>query len=265
MMIKNTNLGLRVICLLTPLLLCSQALFAQDVTPADWPARISAAIDRFEQNALQEWAFCLASSEHEEGELTSSTECFDPSLPLGQQWQLRLKNGQYPSAAEQRSYLKTKQQQAKKGKSFNLTLKLSRLVLHDTVQFVNEDASHWYGRFQVHIEKLGAAASKQLHGQLRFNKAGNFIEQIEITNSGPLAVMLGTKIEHFRLQLDFIELEHAVLQHQQQMTMQGTFAFVTAIDEVSQDVFSDFRYVGVVASAAATATVPASGQGVLQK
>lgn len=262
MMIRKIVLPkLSVIGLALPLLLCSPVIFAANMatTTADWPTRISAAIDRFEQNSLQEWAFCLASSENEEGDLTSSTECFDPSLPPSQQWQLRLKNGQYPSAAAKRSYLATKQQQAKKGKSFNLTLKLSRLVLHDTVQFVDEDASHWYGRFDVHIEKLGAAASKQLRGQLRFNKAGNFIEQIEITNSGPFTVMLGTKIQHFRLQLDFIELEYVVLQRQQEMVMQGTFAFVTTIDEVSQDVFSDFRYVG------AAATAPASRLGASQK
>ena len=204
------------------------------------------AIARLEQTKLQEWAFCLASAENEEGELTSSTECFDPSLPADQQWQLRLSNGQKPTAQQQRQFLTAKQKQAKKGKSFNLTLKLSRVVVLDSVQFVREDATSWYGRFDVAIAKLGDKASKQLQGELRFNKAGHFIDRIDIRQRGPFSVMWGSEIQRFELSIAFIQLGDAILQQQQEMKMQGTFAFVTPIDEVSSDVFSDFRYIGSV-------------------
>ena len=207
---------------------------------------IDSAIAKLERTELQQWAFCLASSENEEGEVTSSTECFDPSLPAEQQWQLRLSNGQKPTAEQQRQYLTAKQKQAKKGKSFNLTLKLSRVVVLDTVQFVREDATSWYGRFDVDIAKLGDKASKQLQGELRFNKAGHFIDRIEIRQRGPFSVMWGTEIQRFELSIAFIQQGDAILQQQQQMKMQGTFAFVTPIDEVSSDVFSDFRYIGSV-------------------
>ena len=192
----------------------------------DWQTMIREAIAKFEQTALQEWAFCLASAENEEGELTSSTECFDPTLPADQQWQLHLSNGQRPTAEQQRSYAAKKQKQAQQGKAFNLTLKLSRLILLDSVQFVSEDATSWTGRFDVSIDQLGDTASKQLQGQLRFHKSGHYIDRIDIHNRGPFSVMLGTKIQHFQLKLEFMQLEHAILQRQQEMTMQGTFAFV---------------------------------------
>lgn len=221
------------------------------ITAIHWQTLTREAIAKFEQTALQEWAFCLASAENEEGQISSSTECFDPTLPPAEQWQLRLSNGQTPTAQQQHRYLANKQKHSEQGKAFNLTLKLSRVILLDSVQFVSEDATNWYGSFAVYIDKLGTAASKQLQGQLRFNKAGNFIDRIEISNTGPFSVMLGSKVQRFQLKLDFIQLEHAILQRQQEMILQGSFAFVSSIDEISSDVFSDFRYIGPATQAGA--------------
>ncbi|WP_189430655.1 hypothetical protein [Alishewanella longhuensis] len=51
--------------------------------------------------------------------------------------------------------------------------------------------------------------------------------------------------------LGYIQREHAILQRQQEMLLQGSFAFVSQIDEVSSDVFSDFRYIGPATQAGA--------------
>lgn len=209
-------------------------------------AQVKAAIDRFEQTALQHWAFCLNSAENEEGQLTSSVECFDPRRPAGQQWLLQLSNGQPAGAEQQRSYQAGKKKQAKQGRSLNVTIKLSRLIVADSVRLSHEDAKYWYGDFTVDIAKLGKTASKQLQGQLRFDKSGHFIDQIEINNRAAFSPMFGSNIHYFQLKLSFIQLEQTILQLRQDLTMRGTFAFVTPIDEVSSDVFTDFQYVGPV-------------------
>ncbi len=218
----------------------------------DRQAQVNAAIDRFEQTALQDWAFCLDSAENEEGQLTSSVECFDPRLPVGQQWQLQQSNGKPAEAEQQRSYQTTKQKQAKQDSSLNVTIKLSRLIVADSVRLSREDANYWYGDFTVDIAKLGKTANKQLQGQLRFDKSGQFIDLIEITNRGTFSPMFGSKIHHFQLKIRFIQLEKKILQLRRDLTMQGTFAWVTPIDEVSTDVFTDFHYVGAVHAAQST-------------
>lgn len=219
---------------------------AHDAAPAaiaDLRSLIAGTVNRFEQHSLQDWSYRISRYENEEGDISSRQELFDPTQAPGRQWQLLRLNGQTPDTKQLRRYAADKQKQVTKANQHSFSLKLSKLIQLDSLTLVAEDPYRLEASFKVYIKKLGAEASKALQGQLSFDKTKQYIDSIQITNNAGFSPLLGSRIDHFNLTLQFMQIDGVMLPQQQTMTMKGTFAYFTGIDEVSTVTFSDYRYI----------------------
>ncbi len=206
---------------------------------------LSAAINRFEQTERHQWSYRVHRYENEEGEITSSIEHFLPR-PQGQSsWTLEQSNGQIPTAKQQATFREQKaEQQSNKGESNNhFSLKLRELINLNSIQFESANDQHIKARFDVTLEKLGERASRKLTGLLHYDQDLGYIESITISNTDSFSPMFSANIEHFELTISFTIEQDQVLPHEQNLTMRGTFAIFSEIDEVSKDRFTDYRFI----------------------
>ncbi|WP_156413600.1 hypothetical protein [Lacimicrobium alkaliphilum] len=123
-------------------------------------------------------------------------------------------------------------------------MKLRDIIQIETLQLLSEDPHRFQASFAVYLNQLGEEASQKLKGSLIFDKGQQYIETIEIINTGTFSPVFSADISEFRLTLRFIKIDTVVLPERQELAMKGTFAFFTEIDEVSTDRFSDYRYTG---------------------
>lgn len=205
---------------------------------------ISQAITRFEQTPLEDWSYLISRYENEEGDISSSTEQFMPNSAGNKQWSLLKINGNQPTEKQIQKFVDNKSNKDNNG----IALKLRELIQLDSLQLLSESDKLLQATFNVHLSKLGDKASRQLQGTLTFNKTLQFIEQLEIVNLAPFSPVFSAKIIDFKLTLSFFKIDDAILPHQQILTMKGSFAFFTEIDEVSTDTYSNYQYLGQAAS-----------------
>ncbi|MEO9943773.1 MAG: hypothetical protein ABJH28_18950 [Paraglaciecola sp.] len=202
--------------------------------------RVSQAISQFEQTPLAEWSYHVSRYENEEGDISSSSEQFTPNPARVGQWSLLEINGGKPTEKQARKFTDSKSNKHSGG----ITLKLRELIQLDSLQHHFESEGSLHAEFNVHLDKLGDKASKQLKGSLKFNKTQQFIEVIEIINIAPFSPAFSAKISDFKLALSFYKIDNAILPHQQSLNMKGNFAFFTEIDEKSIDTYSNYQYIG---------------------
>lgn len=210
---------------------------------------ISRAITDFEQRGRADWSYRVSRYENEEGQISSSIELFEPTKATDQQWTLLSLNGQPPDNKQLRKFAEkklaeTKQKQTEKGGQQSFSVKLRDLIQLDSLQLLSNDPQRFHAGFAVYLSQLGAEASQHLQGSLIFNKQQRYIESIEITNTASFSPLFSAEIKEFKLTLDFIKIDAAVLPARQELTMKGRFAFFSTIDEVSTVSFSDYHYVG---------------------
>lgn len=206
-------------------------------------ATIDQAINNFEATQLDQWAFQVSRYENEEGDETSSIERFNPQQADAARWQLLALNNRSPTLDEQIDF-----QQRKQDTETSISLRLSELIQTDSLVVVSEDKAYIRASFDVYLDRFGADASKHLKGTLAFVKDGEFIEQVEITNTDSFSPMFGATIDKLELDLAFVKINQAVLTQRIALNMQGRFAVFTEIDEVSSDVYSDYQYLGPCAT-----------------
>lgn len=243
--------GIALICLVfTMNVLATASKSTQDVsntafeqTPGQLQQTISKAITAFEQTSRKDWSYRISRYENEEGDISSSVEHFDPTHERLKQWSLLSINGQAPTKKQALKFVNSKLKKAKEQDQPSFQLKLRDLVLMESLQLISENEETLQASFNVYLEDLGAEASKNLQGTLRFVKDQQFIESIEITNTDDFSPMFSATITHIKLTFRFIKRHTAILPQQIGLAMNGTFAFFTEIDEVSTDTFSDYRYV----------------------
>lgn len=201
----------------------------------DYQVLINDAITQFEQTPREQWSYQVARYENEEGDITSSLERFNAN---NQTWHLLKINEQVPSQVQQKAFLQKKEKQ-KEG--VNISIKLRDLINQESLSLQGEDNDYLFLNFAVNLNQLGKKASQKLIGKLSYNKANNYIELIEINNTAPFSPMFSAKITDFNIELAFNKRGISILPKHNKMTMKGTFAFFTKIDEVSKDTFSDYQ------------------------
>lgn len=205
---------------------------------------ISQAITQFENTPRHEWSYRITRYENEEGDISSSEAVFDPSLAQTKQWLLLNVDGQKASPKQAKKFVKTKQKQTDESESNNISLKLRDIIHVTSLQLVSDSPKKMTASFTVTLSQLGDSATENLSGLLSFDKNRQFIETIEIHNTDTFSPMFSADISDFKLTLQFTKINNAILPLQHDLSMKGTFAFFTDIDEVSIDTFSDYRYVG---------------------
>ncbi|MDG1816121.1 MAG: hypothetical protein P8J70_03440 [Glaciecola sp.] len=239
----SSSLKLLVICMSFAPAATVSAATQSPLTTENVKTTIDQAINNFEATKLDQWAFQISRYENEEGDETSSIERFNPQQADAARWQLLALNNRSPTLDEQIDF-----QQRKQDTETSISLRLSELIQTDSLVVVSEDKAYIRASFDVYLERLGADASKHLQGTLAFVKDGEFIEQIEITNTDSFSPMFGATIDELELDLAFVKINQSVLTQRIGLKMQGSFALFTEIDEVSSDVYSDYQYLGPCAT-----------------
>lgn len=209
--------------------------------------KVESAISKFEQTNRNNWAFQISRYENEEGEVTSSIEQFEPRNTLDEQWTLLSANGQPPSQKQQKRFRDEKLKQEKERnskKEHSHSIALREIINTDSLQLSSEDEHYISMNFKVYLKRLGKKASSKLQGELKYNKKHQFIEQITIINTDDFSPMFSANISKLALTFSFITINETVLPHKQELTMKGTFAYFTEIDEVSTDSYSNYQFKG---------------------
>jgi hypothetical protein len=208
---------------------------------------IANAIKDFEQSRRNEWSFEVTRFENEEGDISTSLERFTPHQDLRQRWSLELINGQLPTKKQVNDFIANKVKSAEnKENGNNLSIKLADLIQLDSISFATEDELKVQANFNVYLKKLGKQNSKKLQGLLSYDKNNQFIETVTITNTHAISPMFSAEITDLKLTFSFIKIEETILRYQNQLTMKGSFAFFTDIDESSTDTYSDYKYIGAL-------------------
>lgn len=235
--------------LLTNLLLfCGTNAIAKELSgtwqssPALMKEQVTAAIAAFEQTPRKDWAFDVSRYENEEGDITSSKERYLPQQNGGSNWSLLMLNGKPPTAKQQEDFIEDKQENSK-----SFAIKLSQMVPIGSLSFESEDANIGVATFNVQLEKLGKKASKKLRGTLVFDKQAQFINEIVIENTEAFSPVFSAEINEFVMTLTFKKIDQAILPHQKDLVMKGSFAFFTEIDEISTDKYFNYQYLPLTA------------------
>lgn len=237
----------------TSLLLPSLLFFSVNViatVPADtWQSssammkkQVAAAITAFEQTPRKNWAFEVSRYENEEGDITSSKERYQPHKNIEENWSLLMLNGNKPTAQQKQDFAEEKMENSK---SFGI--KLSKMVAIGSLLFDSENTNIGVATFNVHIEKLGKKASKKLRGTLVYDKKAQFINEIVIENTESFSPIFSAEIDQFIMTLAFKKIDQAILPHQKDLVMKGSFAFFTEIDETSTDKYFNYQYLPLTA------------------
>ncbi|MCC2605676.1 hypothetical protein [Planctobacterium marinum] len=224
----------------------------ENVSPATFAATnslhlktmITEAISAFENTERNSWSHYIDRYENEEGDISSSTEHYDAGQPAGQRWTLLTLNGKQPSDKAQRKYQQKRQKQREKNsenQEQSFSISLQELIQTATLTLNSEDTHFVYANFKVSLPRIGEDASKHLTGLLSYNKQHQFIESIEISNTAPFSPMFSAEITELTIQFNFQKIDSAVLPLSNQMTMKGSWAFFTEINEVSKDTYRDFN------------------------
>jgi hypothetical protein len=211
-------------------------------SPEQLKQTITQAIREFELTPRQNWSYTVSRYESEEGDITSSIEQYDPLLEGTQKWSLLSINGQIPSESEHQTFEDNKRAKLEKEGEQNFNIKLSEIIHVDSLVFLDEDESILRANFRVNLSQLGESATEKLSGTLLFNKQKAFIENIQIVNDEAFSPMFSANIKDFSLNLSFLKIDKDILPHQHALSMKGTFAFFTDIDEESLDTYSDYEF-----------------------
>lgn len=212
----------------------------------DITAVIAQAIAAFEATPRSNWSRLVERYENEEGDISSRVERYDASLPKGQRWVLLQLNGETPSDKEQRKYQQKRQKQYDKkteSQESNFSFSLKELIQIPTLTLESEDDNYLRANFKVSLSQLGDEASNHLQGLLTYNKQQQFIETIDIANTASFSPIFSAKISELAIQFNFQKIDASILPLSNNMTMKGSWAFFTEIDEVSKDTYSDYQYV----------------------
>lgn len=203
---------------------------------------VKAAIERYEQTPKENWAFQVSRYENEEGQISSSIEHYTPNVDVSKQWTVSLINGEAPTPQQINKFVKSKVKEQKRSDQ-SLSIELRKLIKLDSLTLIKESENILEINFNVQLDRLGSDAKDKLQGRLTLNKQYGFIESIVITNKAEFSPMFSATIRNLELTILFVQINNAILLHQQNLNMKGTFAFFSEIDEVSRDVFSNYRFV----------------------
>jgi hypothetical protein len=231
------------------LLICFSAVF--NVTAAakntaelvSLKEKVNHAIMKVEQTERELWSYKITRFEDEEGDISSSIEQYSPQAI--EPWLLIQLNGQQATKKQIRNFAKKKQEQNtpdKNGGNFQLSLR--ELIDQESLSIISTDEKFISIAFNVQIKRLGKDSNGKLQGTLTYQKEQQFIEKISIWNNADFSPMLTANITDLALTFSFVNIDGAVLAHQNEMKMKGSFAYFTEINETSLDTYSDYVFQG---------------------
>lgn len=207
--------------------------------------KVQKAITAFENTERSQWHFTLKKYENEEGDISSSIEQHNANPAGPNRWTLVQIDGEVPTEKQTQRYLKKKAEQRKKNKDkakkeHSFSFRLKEIIKMETLQLIAESPETLQMGFQVNLSEFGEEASSKLQGHLYYDIAEQFIAVIEITNSESFSPMFSADITLLSLRLEFIKVNNAILPSKNRMDLQGTWAFFTEINEISEALFSDY-------------------------
>ena len=235
------------------LLICFGAVFNVNATEnttentteklASFKEKVNHAIIKSEHTERELWSYNISRYEYEEGDISSSIEQYSPQA--NDRWLLKQINGQVPTKKQIINFAKKKQQQSNTMKQGNnIQLPLRKLINQGSLSLVSTDDKHFVMAFNVNLNKLGKDSIGKLQGKLIYQKEQQFIEKIMIWNNAEFSPMFTANITDLSITFTFVHINGAVLVKKNKMTMKGSFAYFTEINETSLDNYSDYLYQG---------------------
>ena len=200
---------------------------------------VEQAITQYSATNRANWSYTLNKYEDEEGDISSSIEQHNALAAKGQRWTLVQIDGDKPSAKKQQRYQKKKAKKDKGKQSYSF--RLAEIIKIETLQLVSVSSDMLQMSFKVNIEQFGEEASRKLQGILNYDLNENYIKRIEISNNDSFSPMFSAKITKLLLEMDFIKIHDNVLPAKNRMVLQGTWAFFTEINEVSEATYSNYE------------------------
>jgi hypothetical protein len=209
--------------------------------------KINLAILKVENTNRELWSYNISRYENEEGDISSSIEQYSPQSD--EIWSLKKINGKAPTKKQLKKFAKKKQKQSNAEKKdekqgVNIQLPIRKLINTESLTLVSNDEQYIVMAFNVYLKKLGEDSAGKLQGKLRYHKEKHFIEKITVWNNADFSPMFTANITDFSITFSFLQINDAVLTKQNEMTMSGTFAYFTEINETSLDTFSNYIYQG---------------------
>ncbi|BDX05891.1 hypothetical protein [Planctobacterium marinum] len=202
---------------------------------------VEQAITQFSASNRTNWSYTLSKYEDEEGDITSSIEQHNALAAKGQRWALLQIDGDKPSTREQERYQKKKAKKDKQKQEQSYSFRLAEIIKMETLQLVSISSDRLKMSFEVNLSQFGEEASSKLQGILHYDLIDKYIEGIEISNTDSFSPMFSADITKLLLEMHFIKIQDSVLPAKNRMVLQGTWAFFTEINEVSEATYSNYE------------------------
>jgi len=163
---------------------------------------------------------------------------FDPRRPKNQRWQLLTVDDRPPTAKE------TEQYQDEQDGDHGDNDGVDAMVEPDSVRLIEETAEYWLLGFDAGEDEHDLA--ENLEATIRINKAGRYLEYIDLRTRSPIKPAIGVKIAKLITRLTFGPAVDGgpVVPLSTQVEVKGRAYLVISFDE--QELFrnSDFEYAG---------------------
>lgn len=234
--------------LLFTFLFASFNTIAQTQSVEEYRQLIKQSLNNLSQSNKQKvWAYKRTNIQGKAAEQEIIIESFDPSLAKSSQWVLISNNGKTPSAKEQQAY---QQQQVKNAEQMEKETEqgqqqqLADMINFDSLIIVKEHPQLTKLTFKPILENMGEQSHNHLAGTLIFDRTINQVTQLLIENTEPLNPAISVTLEQFRMAFELIYQQQSLLPKQISIDIYGKAAVFTTIDQKTQEIYSDYRYVG---------------------
>lgn len=205
----------------------------------EYQNNVRASFESFSKTNRKNFYFTISKYENEEGDETSSIENYSPAENIAQSWSLIELNGNTPTKAQIKKYLKNKSNKNDKSKN-NQSISISQLVDIDTLKILTEDNELIKSSFKVGYSRFGEDATSKLDGILIFDKKNHFVKSLEIINNENFSPMFSADIDELKLTFKFIKIKDAILPLNHTMRLIGSMAMFIEIDEISTVDYSNY-------------------------
>lgn len=215
---------------------------AVDAAPDDQNEQIvRQALAALDNGYRSSWAFTRISKK---GDNPTTLGRFDPSLPAEQQWTLISLGERVPTAKEQQEWAARRLQGDKDNESG-----FGNMVTPGSVYLIEDGPAHWLFGFAPAADEDDDKKTRKLmskvSGQLRVNKAGNYVEEIALTNDEPIKPAMGVKIKVFEMRMTFAPIsgDEPVVPLKVDSHIEGRAFMAVEINDIKNVSFSEYQKV----------------------
>lgn len=207
---------------------------------AELPPLARKAIDTMNTAPLRNWAYTVTIIEGSE----KLVERFDPTLK-GEGWVLLEVNGRKPDDKDRQRY--AREYEDREDRDHPGDNDLDELIDASTLELIEESSQHATYGFQPLPEDSGDEDMiRHLRGKMIVNKAGTYVESVELYNIAPFSPQPLAKINKLRFKLEFSPANASgpVFLHALTSEVDGKMMGIKRFSERETITVSDFTYVG---------------------